>query len=459
MRKRMAGLVAIGAASALMLAGCAGGGNGGGNGASGDNVDFSAEPTGDLTAWGFENADDVGQARLDYAEEQLSDVKIELDATAFDTQKFTTRLASGDVPDVVQMDRRFVGQFASQGLIVPLDDCFSAQDVDPTELWYENVVDDVTLDGSVWAVPQFYQPPAILVNLNVLEPAGLTVEDIDTSDPDKLLSAVEKMYQESGGVPSVLGMDPVSTGVAELWVLGNGGQLTDDEGKPTLDDPGNAAGIDLLKQINDAQGGFAKVKSFTDSFDTFGENNQFVANQVGSQINQQWYPNVLSPYVDEINIQAVPFKNSDGEPFAVASGSSFVIPVGAKNAAAACAWMVALTSDEAWMAAGEARAATREEDGGINTGLFTGSPAADQEIRDQYVKPSGNANFDQVISTYYDVVGYGTSFGASPAGLTIQSELNNAVGAVLLGEKTTEEALADAQDAAMRAYESATAGG
>ena len=142
----------------------------------------------------------------------------------------------------------------------------------------------------------------------------------------------------------------------------------------------------------------------------------------------------------------------------VASGSSFVIPVGAKNPAAACAWMVALTSDEAWMAAGEARAATREEDGGINTGLFTGSPAADQEIRDMYVKPSGNANFDQVISTYYDVVDYGTSFGASPAGLTIQSELNNAVGAVLLGEKTTEEALADAQDAAMRAYESATAG-
>jgi multiple sugar transport system substrate-binding protein len=455
MRKRMVGLVAIGAASAMLLAGC---GGGGGEATTAEDVDFSAEPTGALTAWGFENADDVGQARLDYAEEQLSDVDIELDATAFDTQKFTTRLASGDVPDVVQMDRRFVGQFAAQGLIVPLDDCFAAHDVTPTELWYENVIDDVTLDGSVWAVPQFYQPPAILVNLNVLEPAGLTVEDIDTSDPEKLLAAVTAMYQESGGVPSVLGMDPVSTGVAELWVLGNGGQLTDDEGKPTLDDPANAAGIDLLKEINDAQGGFAKVKSFTDSFDTFGENNQFVANQVGSQINQQWYPNVLSPYVDQINIQAVPFKNADGEPFAVASGSSFVIPVGAENPGAACAWMNALTSQEAWLAAGEARAATRAEDGGINTGLFTGSPAADQEIRDTYVEPSGNANFDQVIETYYEVVDYGTSFGASAAGLTIQSELNNAVGAVLLGEKTTEEALADAQDAAMRAYESATAG-
>src|SRR5687768_12770722 len=163
MRKRMVGLVAIGAASAMLLAG----GGGGGGQATGEDADFSAEPTGALSAWGFENADDVGQARLDYAEEQLSDVDIELDATAFDTQKFTTRLASGDVPDVVQMDRRFVAQFAAQGLVLPLDDCFAAHDVTPTDHWYENVIDDVTLDGSVWAVPQFYQPPAILVNMNV----------------------------------------------------------------------------------------------------------------------------------------------------------------------------------------------------------------------------------------------------------------------------------------------------
>jgi multiple sugar transport system substrate-binding protein len=454
MRKRMVGLVAIGAASALLLAGCAGGGEE----TPSEDVDFSAEPTGALKAWGFENADDVGQARLDYAAEQLSDVDIELDATAFDTQKFTTRIASGDVPDVVQMDRRYVAQFASQGLILPLDACFEAQDVTPSDQWYQSVVDDVTLDGSIWAVPQFYQPPAILVNLDVMNAAGVTPEEIDTSDPDTLLAAVEKMYEESGGNPSVLGFDPVSTGAADLWVLGQGGQLTDDEGVPTLDDPSNVAGIELLKQINDAQGGFAKVKSFTDSFDTFGENNQFVANQVGAQINAQWYPNVLSPYVDQIDIQAVPFKDANGDPFSVAGGTSFVIPVGAENPAAACAWMNALTTHDAWMAAGAARAETREADGGINTGLFTGSPAADQEIREMYVKPSGNDNFDQVISTYYDVVDYGLTFGASPAGLTIQSELNNAVGAVLLGEKTAEEALADAQDAAMRAYESATAG-
>ncbi|MBW9095671.1 sugar ABC transporter substrate-binding protein [Microbacterium jejuense] len=454
MRKRIIGIAAI-AASAVLLAGC---GGGGGDGATGGDVDFSAEPSGTLKAWGFENADDVGQSRLDYAAEQMSDVDVELDATAFDAQKFTTRVASGDVPDVVQMDRRYVTTYAAQDLIMPLDKCFEAQDVSPRDHWYPFVVDDVTYQDETWGVPQFYQPPAILLNKRVMDAAGVTAEDIDTSDIDRLVTAIGKMYQESGGVPTRLGFDPVATGQGGLWILGMGGQLNDADGKPTLDDESNIAGIEALKKITDAQGGFAAVKSFTDAFDTFGDNNQYVTDQVGAQVNAQWYPNVLSPYMDQIQIEAVPFKNSDGEAFSVASGTAFVIPMGAKNPAAACAWMMNLTSDDAWNAAGEARGKTREEDGGINTGLFTGSPSADQAIRDKWVVETGNAGFDQVISTYYDVVDYGQSFGSSPAGQEIQNELNNAITAALLGDKTPEQALADAQDAAMRAYDNVTGG-
>jgi multiple sugar transport system substrate-binding protein len=454
MRNRLSGAAALAAVSVVVLTGC---GGGGGDDAA-EDVDFSATPTGALAAWGFENADDVGTARLDYAAEQLSELDVELDATAFDAQKFTTRIASGDVPDVVQMDRRYVTQYAAQDLIVPLDACFEAQGFDPGERWYPSVVEDVTYEDQVWAASQFYQPPAIILNKTVMAEAGVTAEDIDTSRPEVLLAAIEKMYQESGGVPSRLGFDPVSTGQSALWILGMGGQLTDDAGAPTLDDEGNIAGIELLQQINDAQGGFAQVKSFTDSFDTFGDANQYVTGQVGAQVNAQWYPNVLSPYVDQIDIEAVPFRDSEGNPFSVSGGQAFVIPAGAENPAGACAWVSELTSGESWAAAGEARAATRAEEGGINTGLFTGSPEPDQAIRDEWVVPSGNTGFDQVISTYYDVVDYGTSFGSSPAGQDIQNELNNAVTAALLGDKTPQEALADAQSAAMRAYENATAG-
>lgn len=106
-------LAATAMASVAALAAC---GSGGGGASSGANVDFGAKPTGALNAWGFPKTDEVGTSRLDYAAKQLTGVNIKIDATAFDAQKFTAATASGNVPDVVQMDRQFVGTYAAKGL-------------------------------------------------------------------------------------------------------------------------------------------------------------------------------------------------------------------------------------------------------------------------------------------------------------------------------------------------------
>jgi multiple sugar transport system substrate-binding protein len=457
MTKMRAALIAAGVAAALFAtAACESGSDTGG--ASATPGTFTANPTGALNAWGFNNADDVGQARLDYATKQLSGVSIKMDQTNFDAQKFSTRVASGDVPDVVQMDREAVATYAAQDLIVPLDECFTVNNVKPDERWYPNVVDDVTYKDQVWAVPQFYQPPAILLNKTVMDAAGVQDSEIDTSKPDTLLAAITKMYKTNGDVPSTLGFNPQATGQMYLWILGNGGKLIGDNGEPTLDDPANVAGLELLKKITDAQGGFAKYKSFTDSFDMFGEKNQFVQNQVGAEVDAQWYPNVLSPYKDKIKLAAVPFKDKDGNPFTVASGSAFVVPKQAKNPSAGCKWALALTEDGSWTAAAEARAATVQKENSVNTGLFTGSPKADQDIRSKYVKASGNAGFDQVIGTYYEVAPTGKSIGSSPAGQQLKQELTNAFTAALLGQKPAQQALADAQTTTMTAYKKITGG-
>jgi multiple sugar transport system substrate-binding protein len=451
MKRRQAVIAALTAVSALALsAACSSGGDADPSKAA--NQNFAAKAKGTLHAWAFDNADDVGKARLADAQKNLTGVTVTLDQTGFDAQKFTTRLAGGNVPDVVQMDRQFVATYAAQGLILPLDKCYSDNKVQPDTRFYPSVVDDVTYKNQVWAVPQFYQPPAILLNKTVMDEAGVTNADIDTSKPDVLLAAIKKMYKTSGGNPSVMGFNPVPTGQTNLWVLGLGGQLIDKDGKPTLDNPNNVYPLELLKKITDAQGGWAKDKSFTDGFDVFGAKNQFVKNQVGAEVDAQWYPNVLTPYKDKINVEAVPFKDKNGKPISVSGGSAFVIPAKAKNPVAACAWALRLTDEQNWLAAGTARNQTLAKSKGINTGLFTGSPAADQKLRSLYVKPSGNAGFDQTISTFYDVVDVGKSFGASPAGQTIQADMINAVTATLLGQKSAKKALADAQQQALNAY-------
>jgi multiple sugar transport system substrate-binding protein len=452
MRRRLLGAIALSTA-AVLAAGCGGGGDTGGSGGGGDKgPSFNTKVSGTVNAWGFDNADEVGTSRVDYAKQQLKSVTLKMDKTPFDAQKFSAKVASGSVPDVVQMDASLVATYAASNLIMPLDQCFSAHKVNPQSTFYPAVNADISYQGKIWAIPQFYQPPAIILNKRVLDETGVTADQINTSKPDQLLAAIKKMYQAKGGNPSRLGFDPVATGQTSLWILGYGGQLIDKSGKPTLNDPRNVKGLQVLKQITDAQGGFAKVKSFSDSFDVFGDGNQYVKDQVGAQVNAQWYPNVLSEFKDKIKVQAVPFKDNDGNAVSVTGGSSFVIPAKAKNPDAACAWIIRLTDEQNWMAAEKARVETLKKNGGINTGLFTGSPKADQDIKAQYVKPSGDAGFDQVIETTYQVLDGSKSLGATPVGQQIQNALTSAITSTLLGQKSAKDALKNAQQVAMNAW-------
>ena len=419
---------------------------------------FTKEVSGTLKISGFNPSDEVGQSRADYAAQQLSGVTVELDTTNFDPQKFAAQAASGNVPDLLQMDRSVVATLADKDLVVPMDECYQVHGVTPDQQYYPSTLGDVTYDGKVYAVPQFFQPLALLANKRVLEKAGVTVDQLDTSKPDQIVDLAGKLYAEKDGKPSVLGFDPDLPGSAYMWFEVFGGGTNDDTGKPTLDDPNNVKALTWMKQVMDAQGGYAKAKSFKDTMDVFGDKNQYVRDQVGVQTWAQWYVNVLSNTKDDVSLAAVPIKTLQGEPIAMAGGTAFAVAAAAKNKSAACAWAINATSEAAWTAAGQARAATVEEKNSINTGLFTASPVADESVRTQFVKPSGNADFDQVIATYYEILPGNVSRGASAVGQLIDQNFNNAVAVALTGEKSPEEALADAQAAALRAWDQSKAG-
>ena len=419
---------------------------------------FTKEVSGTLKISGFNPSDEVGQSRADYAKQQLAGVTITLDTTNFDPQKFAAQAASGNVPDLLQMDRSVVATLADKDLIVPMDECYAVHGVTPDQQYYPSTIGDVTYDGKVYAVPQFFQPLALMVNKRVLEKAGVSLDQLDTSKPDQIVALAEKLQQQKGGNPSVVGFDPDLPGSAYMWFEVFGGGTNDDTGKPTLDDPNNVKALTWMKQVMDAQGGFAKVKSFKDTWDVFGDKNQFVHDQVAVQTAQQWYVNVLSNTKDDVSLAAVPIKTLEGQPIAMAGGTAFAVAAAGKNKSAACAWAINATSEAAWVAAGQARAKTVEEKNSINTGLFTASPVADEAVRTQFVKPSGNADFDQVIATFYEVLPGNVSRGASAVGQIIDQNFNNAVSVALTGEKDPQAALADAQAASLRAWDQSKAG-
>ncbi len=456
--------VVVGAALALSLALSAcnpaaqrGPQPGASQGASQDAA-FTKELSGTLKTSGFNPDDEVGKARSDYAAQQLSGVTIQQDTTGFDAQKFAAQAAAGRVPDLQQVDRSVVSTLADKNLIIPVDECYTLYGVTPDQQYYPSTIADVTYDNKVYAVPQFFQPSALIANKRVLSSAGVTPEQLDTSKPDQLVALAKKMYAEKGGKPTVVGFDPDLPGSAFIWFTAFGGRTNDETGKPALDDPKNVEALTWLKQLMDAQGGYAPIKSFKDSMDTFGDKNQYVRNQVGVQTWAQWYVNVLAGTQNDISVVAVPIKTLDGKSLAMASGTAFVIPTAGKNRSAACAWMINATSEAAWVAAGEARAKTVQVDKSINTGLFTGSPVADQAVRAQFVKPSGNADFDQMIKTYYEILPDNVTRGSSAVGQQIDQDIANAVSVALTGEKSPQQALADAQASSLRAWDQSKAG-
>jgi multiple sugar transport system substrate-binding protein len=420
---------------------------------------FSKDVSGTLKTSGYNPSDEVGKSRSDLATKAVAPATVTMDTTNFDAQKFSAQAASGQVPDLIQVDRSIVPTLADKGLIQPLDACYSLWGVDPKTQYYPAATQSVTYNGKVYGVPQFFQTSMLIADKNVMQAAGVGVDQLDTSKPDQIVAAAQKMYKASGGRPSVIGFDADLPGSADLWLQVFGGSAMDASGKPSLDASANVKALTWMKKLMDAQGGYAAIKSFKDSMDAFGNENQYVKNEVGAQTWAQWYINVLSATKDKVSVVGVPIKTLDGKALGYAGGTALAIPTAAKNPSAACAWAIKATSLDAWKAAGDARAKTVQQKNSINTGLFTGSPAADKAVRDAHVVPSGSADFDQLISTAYSTLdGNTASFGSSPAGSAIKDALSNAVAVALSGEKDPATALKDAQATALRAWQQTSAG-
>lgn len=414
---------------------------------------FSRRADGSIKIYGWQVTDEVGQARQDYAVRQVPGVHISYDQANFDPQKFTTLLASGKVPDLIVMDRRYVGTYAAKGLIRSLDEGFALSGFKPRDHYYPATLEDVAYQGKVYGIPQFFQPHAIMVNKRVMERSGVSLDDLDLSRSDRFLDAVRKMYRERHGKPRTLGLYPAIGETMPDFLLAFGGQFMDSSGKPTLDHPNNVRALRFLKSLYDVQGGYASVESYFQSFDQFGNGNQYVRDQVGAEVYAQWYPNVLTATKDKVSIAVVPLRDRKGAPLCVSSGTAFVVPKTAANPTAACRWALGTTSDAGWMAAATARMKTVRSAHSIFTGLLTGSRSADDAIRRRYLRPSGNKDFDQVDNAYYDVVKHSRSMGTSAAGLAIRREMDNAVAQICTGKQSPEAGLHDAQRAALYGYD------
>ena len=441
---------ALTAATALLLTGCAVG-TGGSAGEDDTDYDPDAELSGELSVMGFSGVDEVATSRVEYAEGELGDVEVELIEGDLDIQQFLSAVASGEPPELLYADRDQIGSLAARGAIIPVDRCIEGEGID-MEQFREAAVDQVTLDGQIYGIPEFNQVQVTMANADLLSAAGVSIEDVNGSDREAVTAANQALTKSNGGTLSVIGFDSKLPEFLPLWVAAAGGSLLSEDGRTaSLDSQEAVDSLTWAVGIYDDQGGFSQVKAFRDSADFFGAGNQFATSVLGAMPMEQWYINVLNDVSPDAPMAFDTVRTSDGEPIAFAGGSAWAIPSGTQNPAAACRWAKAMTEVDAWKAAADARLALREEEGKPFTGILTANSVADEQIREMVT--SGGEPWDSGIDAVYEANDNTVSLPANPADAEFEQAMQDAVNSVLNGEATPEEALAKAQDTAQKALD------
>jgi multiple sugar transport system substrate-binding protein len=431
--------------AALTLAGCGGVKSGTSKGSS------SSGGASSVTTQGFGKPDDVGQARIDAFKKAYPQVAVHINEGDFDPQQFLSAVASGSPSDLVYMDRGLVGTYAAKGALQPLDSLISDVGID-TGQYRKPALQQVTVDGKVYGIPEFYNTRNILINGKALREAGMSPQDLSTTDWNKLHANAAKLYRTKGSKISRIGFDPKLPEFLPLWAKGNGADLVNSDGSPNLDDPKVIEALAFAYSLIQEQGGWGKFKAFRDTWDIFGAGNEFVKNQAVAFPWEGWYVNVLVQSSPTLDLQSVQFTDRQGHPTSFCDGSAWVIPKGAKNTKAAAQWMKVMTATDTWLQAGAARAQTVAKNKSMFTGLWTANTEADHEIHDKYVKPSGRAGFDQAVNNYYASTETAFAINSSKAGSEIKTAWTDAVNRVLAGQQRPEQAMKQAQSEAAKAY-------
>jgi multiple sugar transport system substrate-binding protein len=446
---------ALTVAAGLTLAGCASG-TGGQQDAPDVEFDAGADLSGELSVMGFGAGDEIGEVRLERAEEAMPDVDVSLIKGDLDIQQFLSAVAAGDPPEIVYANRDQIGTFASRGAIVPLDSCIEGEEID-TAQYREYALDQVTFDDEVYGIPEFNGIIVSMANANLLSAAGLTIEDVNGSDWDAMTAAAQAMTVGNGGSLSVIGVDSKLPEFLPLWAHANGVDLLSEDGRTAnVNDPKVVEALEFAVGIYDLQGGFSAVKAYRDSADFFGAGNQFATNVLGAMPMEHWYINVLNENSPDAPMAFDTFKDREGNTTSYASGSAWAIPADSANPEAACRFMKLMTETDAWLEAAQARVDLRAEQGRLFTGLLTGNTEADEQIREM-VPTDAPEPWVSAIDAMYEANDAAFTLPANPADAEFKTAWQDAVNRVLNGQATPQESLDQGQEEAQAALDEAWA--
>jgi multiple sugar transport system substrate-binding protein len=344
-------------------------------------------------------------------------------------QKLPTATAAGTPPNLGIMHSWGIAQFAAQGIIQPADDLFFAPGLVPKDDFPANLLEAISYEGKVQAVPFDNHGWINWVNTKVISDAGLDPTKLPANGAEFIEWAQKIVVDEAGKHPNEDGFDPDRVKVwathsswqrftlpSTIWQFGGG---IFEGNKSLLNDPKTIAAVqywhDLIYKYHVVPPAVPGVPSPYDLFKT---------NSIALMWDGTWGLNFFKDNPDSQAVLKPMYINSlapDGKQAVRYDSHMMVIPSGVegealKDAQDLIVWLS--NNGETWATSGQVPARLSVQ----------GKPAV-QEIEsvkvagEQFAKVGRAGQTHQAINEM--VVAYEAAFSAVLANTTPVAEAMN----------------------------------
>lgn len=269
------------------------------------------------------------------------------------TEKQLTAITGGNPPDIGYLIDYRISKLASVGSLAELDPYIEKTGVDP-----KNTVPEIwnlgNYGGKQYGIPYTMDSYMLFYNKDLFEEAGIPGPPETISQMKEYAEKITKKGDD--GDYSQIGFISDNPWLPNLnWALAFGSDLYDYENdKVTCDSQNHIDSVEFVTSSYADPYDSGKVNKFKSGFGQYmSPNNPFFQNQVGMDMEGQWFQTFIKKYAKDLNYGIAPLPYPDGHPElakgGLIQGGMLYVPKNSKHKEEAFEFINYLKSDDAYI--------------------------------------------------------------------------------------------------------------
>jgi multiple sugar transport system substrate-binding protein len=245
------------------------------------------------------------------------------------TVELNAALAAGTPPDVMSLHAFRIPTYASKGVLTPLTPYLAEAGIDVDDL-IPAVRDAVTYNGEIYAIPMDVHGSLWHINLDLWEKAGLVDAEGKPMIPvglEAFEAACQKIKDAGGGAILGSGDDDI---VGTAWVWASlyaqlGGSAVGEDGMPSVDTPASLEALDLFLRLREE--GCISTGELARTYEGF-VNGEIASVLGGTWMVNEWEAQVQDPDAALKRYYVAPLPQLGPNPGNWGGSHTWIVPLG-----------------------------------------------------------------------------------------------------------------------------------